>query len=283
MAPSGIFHDYPHHGAIYFVLIAATILVGIGILAALQAIPSRYRKTLIAIFTFLGGLFYAAEFFVPVKHGTTANVLTKYLLPVANISQVIVSFTIGLGIVSLIGMHLKTISRQRTGWGFSIVLVLSFVVMAIFHIINEYWGATVLVHKQGIFRADMTTGDVYTFLFKGGLISLDSAMFALIGFFIISASYRAFRIRSFESSLLMISALIVMLGQVTLGSWLTGHLPAEGFGSNFRFENMAQYILLNINTPAQRAVTFGIALGVLATSLRLWLSLERGFYFDQES
>jgi hypothetical protein len=125
--------------------------------------------------------------------------------------------------------------------------------------------------------------DVFDFLFQGGLTALDSAMFALIAFFIVSASYRAFRIRSVESSLLMGSAVLVMLGQVTLGTAITSGLPSTGIASNFRLENIAQYILLEINTPALRAIIFGIAVGFLATSLRLWLSLERGAYFDQEA
>jgi hypothetical protein len=107
-------------------------------------------------------------------------------------------------------------------------------------------------------------------------------MFALIGFFIISASYRAFRIRSAEASLLMGAAVIVMLGQVTLGTAITNRLPLTGFLSNFRLENLALYILTEINTPAMRGIYFGIGVGFLATSLRLWLSLERGVYFDAE-
>jgi len=40
-----------------------------------------------------------------------------------------------------------------------------------------------------------------------------------------------------------------------------------------------------MNTPnmaAQRALIFGIMMGVIAVSLRIWLSLERGRFFEQE-
>ena len=49
-----------------------------------------------------------------------------------------------------------------------------------------------------------------------------------------------------------------------------------------RIERIAQWLLLEINTPAQRGILFGLNLGLLATSLRYWLSLERGAYFDKE-
>ncbi|MDR3708238.1 MAG: hypothetical protein P4L33_08050 [Capsulimonadaceae bacterium] len=280
-----LFHSIPHTHPLYYVALLATVAAGIGILALLQALPTRLRRPLIALVTFLGGLYYAAEFFIPtgwgVHKGVDGNFLSPYFDKVANISSVLGSFSIGLGVFSLIGMHLRIASRRRESWGFSLMLLISFVAMTIFTLLNEYAGKSVVIPSVAG-HSSITNHDIYVVLFNGGLASLDSAMFALIGFFIISASYRAFRIRSVEATLLMASAIIVMLGQVTLGSWLTGGLPSHGPLAFFRFENMSEYILVHLNAPAQRAVTFGLALGVLATSLRLWLSLERGLYFDQE-
>jgi hypothetical protein len=265
----------PHTHAFAFSLaILGAVLFGLAILALLQIMPSKLRKPMIALVTFLGGLYYAAEFFIPINPKTQENFLTPYFDFVANLSNNLVCLSVGLGIISLIGLHLQNVSKQRKGWGFSIALLVSFVLMAVFTLLNEY------AKKIHIFT-HTTAGDVYALLFNGGLVSLDSAMFALIGFFIISSSYRAFRIRSIEASMMMISAIIVMLGQVTLGSALTHSLPTHGYWAFFRLENMSEYILVHINSPAQRAVTFGLALGMLATSLRLWLSLERGLYFDQ--
>jgi hypothetical protein len=261
------------------------VLSGVA-LVALQAIPSRARKATIAICTFLAGLYYAAEFFIPahkMADGSSGNFLTPYFEFSGNFGNVVSGFAIGLGVISLLGLHFRTISRGREGWGYSISLVIAFFAMTIFGLMNQYSPKMLVFPAVGSFASATRAHDVYNVLFNGGLASLDSAMFALIGFYIISASYRAFRIRSVEASLLMISALIVMLGQVTLGTAITNHLPITGYWSNFRFENMAAYILVQINSPAIRAVTFGLAVGLLATSLRLWLSLERNAYFDQEA
>jgi hypothetical protein len=114
------------------------------------------------------------------------------------------------------------------------------------------------------------------------LNALDGTMFSIIAFYIASAAYRAFRVRNAEASLLMGAAFIVMLGQVYAGQWLTHWLPTDGFLANLRVETMSDWLLTRVNAPAIRAVGFGLGVGLVATALRIWLSLERGSYFDKE-
>ena len=51
----------------------------------------------------------------------------------------------------------------------------------------------------------------------------------------------------------------------------------------FRLEALGEWIMSWLNTPAQRAIYFGIAIGGLAMSLRIWLSLERGTFFSEQA
>jgi hypothetical protein len=266
----------------FFAHIALSLGAVFGILALLHAAPKQYRKSIIAVFTFLGGLYYVAEFFLPAKNGN--NRLTPYNDLVANIFTVVGAYAIGLGVISLLQMHVRKVVRTTPGWTNSAALVISFFAMTIFGLLNAYAPKSVVLHAASV---HITNADVFKFLFTGGIGNFGSAIFSMIAFFIASAAYRAFRIRSLESSLLMTAALIIMLGSVGFGTILTNWLPLGDnpkteFWANFRIENISQWLLLQVNTPAQRGILFGITLGELAMALRLWLSLERGSYFDKE-
>ena len=127
--------------------------------------------------------------------------------------------------------------------------------------------------RQGVARITLNRPDV--------LNSFDAAMFAILAFFITSAAYRAFRIRSLEATILMVAALLVMLGQVPIGQYITSGLPDKGsFLSVLRLDSISNFLLRSVNAPALRAVGFGLGLGELAIGLRIWLSLERGAYFE---
>lgn len=100
----------------------------------------------------------------------------------------------------------------------------------------------------------------------GFFVSLGSAMFSLLAFYIASAAYRSFRIRSWEAFVMMATAILVMLGQIPFGpQYISEDLPY-----------LRLWLLENISTPAFRAIFFGSAIAGLSMAIRMWLSLERG-------
>jgi len=74
-------------------------------------------------------------------------------------------------------------------------------------IVPEEWGAH-LTKKDSMFN----------WMFFQVFTPLSATMFALLAFLVASASYRAFRIRNFEATLLLVSGIIIMLGRVPIGS-----------------------------------------------------------------
>lgn len=103
---------------------------------------------------------------------------------------------------------------------------------------------------------------IFTFMIK----PMQSTMFSLLAFFVASAAFRAFRVKNFEATVLLVAAFLVMLGRVPVGAAIW---PG--------FTEISRWIMENINMPGSRAITFGTAIGMIAVSLKIILGIERGY------
>ena len=266
----------PQHGTAWLIRVLGTVILFIAAVGVLQLVPRQFRKYVIQGVTFLGGAFFALEFFLPVHPMPTAanpkavgNFITPFVDPVSNWLTIVSAFTVGLGVINLSSVHFKRLTRGGNNALNSAVFVLAMFVMCIMTILAKE-------HPNQINK------DVFDILFSGALASLDGTMFSIIAFYIVSAAYRAFRVRSTEATILLLTAVIVMMGQIAIGQFITHKLPSTGVFSVFRFEIARQWILDIANTAAVRAIGFGLGIGGLAVALRLWLGLERGSYFDSQ-
>lgn len=112
-----------------------------------------------------------------------------------------------------------------------------------------------------------TTRAVFTLFFDGLYVSLGAAMFSLLGFYIAAAAYRAFRVKSVESALMIAAAFLVMLGQIPFGLWLWEDFP-----------ELRQWLLQVPNAAASRAIEMGAAIAGLIMAFRMWLTIEAESY-----
>ncbi|HOM73357.1 MAG TPA: hypothetical protein PLP86_14040, partial [Armatimonadota bacterium] len=156
------------------------------------------------------------------------NFLTPYKVPISDILQVIGAFTVGIGLYSLGSIHGKSIAKRRPGWYNSFAFFAALVLMTLFAFFKEYLPANT--------DGRIISESIYKILFSGGLAALQATMFSLVAFYIVSAAYRAFRIKSSEAALMMMAAFFVMIGVVTFGMWLTNGL--SGSLTSLRLENI---------------------------------------------
>ena len=161
---------------------------------------------------------------------------------------VVSAFALGLGAVSLIRLHGRTILRREKGWFNSIVLIVGMLFMTLRGILNG------------------VNDGYYLFLFDNMLTPLGAAVYASLAFYIASAAYRAFRARSVEATVLLIAGLIVLLGRAPIGDSISAALP-----------QVASWIINVPNVAAQRGIIICSAIGVMSTSLRVMLGLERRY------
>lgn len=152
--------------------------------------------------------------------------------------DILASFAIFLGGLNLLKMQLQKIMKQQKGWQYSIVAIGGFIfaIIAGFFIKggadHVMWGAHVT-----------SEGTLFKWMFDFVFTPLSATMFALLAFFVASASYRAFRIRNFEATLLLVAGIIIMLGRVPIGSkispWLVMYILVlvMGIGVNTWLKN----------------------------------------------
>ena len=133
--------------------------------------------------------------------------------------DIIAGFAVFLGSLNLLKLHLMRITRKTKNWHYSIFSVVGFLIMIIFGFV--YHGSAVEWGKH-LDAKDSYFYWMYWYIYQ----PLSTTMFALLAFFVASASYRAFRIRNYEATLLLISGVILMLGRVPIGSlipwWIVG-------------------------------------------------------------
>jgi hypothetical protein len=163
-----------------------------------------------------------------------------------------------LGGANALTVNLSAIARRQPDWPYKIVLVATLVFTVAIGL------------KEGRHWQDEHT--ISMFLYNQVYSSMQGTMFALLAFFIASAAFRAFRVRTLEAGLLAAAALIVMLGRVPIGDQMTAWLPAP-----LRLGAVQDWIMNVPQNAAKRAILMGAALGVMATGLRVILGIERSY------
>lgn len=212
------------------------------------------RRIPLAI-VFILGWIAMVPFFVP--HRSVQNVNSFFL---QRLLPVIGAFALILGLGSIIRHHLEKIRRKKEYWPYSYVFFVSMIITAIIGLFGGMRGGGIIPTSIGSFHFDIQA------IYMNVVIPLGGTMFALLAFFMTSAAYRAFRARNLEAALLLGAAFIVMLAVVPTGYYITPKLPA-----------FAEWILTVPNTAAKRGIIFGVGLGMVATSLKIILGIERGW------
>ena len=107
-------------------------------------------------------------------------------------------------------------------------------------------------------------GSPFLWVFNNVQVPMQATVFALLAFYVASASFRGFRARSLPAAVLLLSALLTLLSRSDLGDWASDNITP-----------LADWVRSNPSMSARRAILIGIGLGSLTTSLRVILGIER--------
>ncbi len=158
---------------------------------------------------------------------------------------ILTAFAVLLGLINLLSVHLsRVLRRNEPSAGYSaIVLIVAALVFAIGLIFQ-------------VPSAPMN------WIFDNVYVPLQGAFFALVAFFLATAAYRALRAKSIETTLMLLAALVVFIGQAPLVNAMT----------------QAKEWVLNVpSTAGARGILLGVALGTIATGVRLITGMDRPY------
>jgi hypothetical protein len=165
---------------------------------------------------------------------------------------IIAAFALFLGLINVLRVHARKIRERQPGSLYSFVLL----------------GAMLIVLAVGLpavpNQPSGPSQPVVRWIFEYIQAPIQASLSALLVFMIVTASYRLYRRHSLESLVILIVALLVLAGQVTVG--LVPILPT-----------LRDWILDVPSMAGVRGILLGVALGALLTGIRLLLGVERPY------
>ncbi|MBT4863724.1 MAG: hypothetical protein HON53_01210 [Planctomycetaceae bacterium] len=226
------------------------------------------KRTVPLLIASVTGFVLIVAYFIPYTESWGDEVLNWF--------DIVAAFAFVLGAGNLLKMHLKRISDQSPGWGYSAVTALAFLITLVVGLAKVGvppsekfpafpWSGS-YIHEGGAFWW------IYQYMF----LPLSATMFAMLAFYIASAAFRAFRAKNVEAIILLVTAFIVLLGRTYAGVVLTDGLPDSL--SFLRLEQFTEDTIMNVfNLAGTRAIMIGIGLGIVSTSLKVLLGVDRSY------
>jgi hypothetical protein len=161
---------------------------------------------------------------------------------------IVAAFALLLGLANLIVFHTKRIAARDKQMPYSILILAAALVVFL------------LVLPSG------GTGPAGQWVMRYIYQPLEASFLALLVFFIATAVYRALRVRTWEMALFALSAVVVLIGSAPFMQVLSPLFPAA-----------REWV---VNVPALaggRGILLGVALGIIATGLRLLTGIDRPY------
>jgi membrane-associated phospholipid phosphatase len=201
------------------------------------------RREIPMAICFLAGISFILEYFIP--HQRILSIFETF----RQWAIIVIAFAYVLGLANIVRVNYHVIQKRSRDWLYKVILL----VCLFFMIIVGVWGG-------------IEEGTIFGWVYYNAQYPLQATMFALLAFFIASAAFRAFRIRTFEASLLAVTAVLVMIGRVPIGEKLWGTFP-----------DLTEWIMNVPQLAGKRAIMIGAALGAVSTALKVLTGLERTY------
>lgn len=160
------------------------------------------------------------------------------------LTTITIALTVLIGIINLLSVHLGRLAGRKQGFVYSLVLVLSFLLVLVTTVSERETSMILLETVQ---------------------ISIESALAGLLFFALVYGAYRMMRRRVTWSGVLFVAVVLVVL---------VGALPFSGLE---RVTETRDWLLATPVSAGARGILLGIALATIVTGVRVLIGQDRSY------
>jgi hypothetical protein len=208
--------------------------------------------TLIAV---LAGLIVLSGYF-----GGPLSTLRGALLTLVSL---LAAWAVLAGALNLLLVHTKKFLNQAPGWFYSLFVILGFLLVLVANLLAPFlgWGAG-------------AGNQANTWLFNTVVAVGGATLSGLVAFFLVFAAYKVLRTRRSPMTIVFVVALVLAL--IVLAPW-PSLMPNPNLTSTATLRDLLGALVRVPAVAGARGLLIGIALGAVATGIRVLLGMDRPY------
>jgi hypothetical protein len=203
------------------------------------------------IIALLVGLVVLAGYFIPIKEFQS---LQQIMLQIA---MFIAAFGVLAGVFNLLGLHWRRFEGEQKGGGYSLVLILAFLFPLITAVLDLFFT-----------KSGTPFGVLSQWVFKYLLLPVETTLFALVA--VVLAYFAARMLRWRTNAFGLIFFVVVVFTLILTSPYLVAQFPVL---RTIVYEKILQPFALG----GGRGILLGVALGTIATGIRILMGADRPY------
>lgn len=184
--------------------------------------------------------------------GTMPADLADFTLQLISVTA---ALAVLIGIVNLVTVHLGRFVRSDHGWPYSIVVLITALGVIVLRILD----------RADVWPDDLQGEEVSARAFEAIQVSLESALGALVCFFLVYAAYRLMRREVTLWHVVFITTVIIVVA---------GWIPLENTET---LMNIREWLVTVPAGAGARGLLIGVGLGTLTVGVRVLVGQDRSF------
>ena len=177
--------------------------------------------------------------------------------------SLLAAWAVVAGAINLVLVHAKKFLNQAPGWFYSLWVLLGFLLVIFVNIVAPYLG-------WGSGAGNLANTWIFTTIVAVGGASLAG----LVAFFLVFAAYKMLRTRRTPLSVIFIISVVLAL--IVLAPW-PSFVPNPSLTAGATLRDLLSAIVHVPAVAGARGLLLGIALGAIATGIRVLIGMDRPY------